>query len=186
MQALVHGIVTRLAENPAAQLHNWTILMIKDPLVNLYALPSGHIVVFQGMLDVMGRDKDKLAYLLGHEMGHVIGRHGAERVSEADLFNKTQNLIYMLAFATFGDVFTVLGLSLWAEVLRMLGGGSFSSLVRRWACLSVAGGGSEEREREEQRRRRRRRRRQGGGGGRGEEEGRGRRRKRKMRRMEGG
>lgn len=50
---------------------------IGDP--NAFALP-GKIGVFTGILEVIDNDA-QLAAVLGHEVGHVVGRHGQEQMS---------------------------------------------------------------------------------------------------------
>lgn len=42
--------------------------------------PGGKIFVFTGILPVSGND-DGLATVMGHEIAHVVARHGAERMS---------------------------------------------------------------------------------------------------------
>ena len=51
-----------------------------DPaFVNAYALPGGHIIVGQGLLELMDSE-DELAMVLGHEIEHVDLYHCAERL----------------------------------------------------------------------------------------------------------
>ena len=59
----------------------WEIVVFKDPTANAFALPGGKIGVHTGILPV-AKTPDQLAAVLGHEVGHVIAKHGAERVSE--------------------------------------------------------------------------------------------------------
>lgn len=47
--------------------------------MNACAYPDGRIMVTQGMLDALDRH-DQLAFVLGHEMTHVIKRHGYGQV----------------------------------------------------------------------------------------------------------
>jgi predicted Zn-dependent protease len=59
----------------------WEVVVFADKQVNAFALPGGKIGVYQGLLPVAKTDA-QLAAVLGHEVGHVIARHGAERMSE--------------------------------------------------------------------------------------------------------
>ncbi len=59
----------------------WEVQIIKDDTPNAFALPGGRIGVNQGMFKVAS-NQDQLAVVLGHELSHVIARHGAERVSD--------------------------------------------------------------------------------------------------------
>jgi len=59
----------------------WEVVVFRDDSANAFALPGGKIGVHTGMLKV-AENADQLAAVLGHEVGHVISRHGAERVSQ--------------------------------------------------------------------------------------------------------
>jgi predicted Zn-dependent protease len=63
------------------KVKNWEIVVFKDKTANAFALPGGKIGVHTGILPVAKTDA-QLAAILGHEVGHVIARHSAERVSE--------------------------------------------------------------------------------------------------------
>lgn len=49
---------------------------VKEPVVNAFAIPGGHIVVYQGILQKI-TTPEELAGLLAHEVSHVNGRHSA-------------------------------------------------------------------------------------------------------------
>ena len=53
---------------------------------NAFALPGGQIFVTRGMLE-LGLDDDCLAALLGHEITHVVKRHGTRLERKAALLN---------------------------------------------------------------------------------------------------
>ena len=59
----------------------WEVQIIGDDTANAFALPGGRIGVNKGMFKV-ATDQDQLATVLGHELSHVVSRHGAERVSD--------------------------------------------------------------------------------------------------------
>ncbi len=58
----------------------WEVTVFKDDSPNAFALPGGKMGVHSGMLKT-AKTPDQLAAVLGHEVGHVIARHGNERVS---------------------------------------------------------------------------------------------------------
>jgi predicted Zn-dependent protease len=60
---------------------SWEVVVFDEPSPNAFALPGGKIGVHTGMLKV-ATNADQLAAVIGHEVGHVIARHGNERVSE--------------------------------------------------------------------------------------------------------
>lgn len=60
---------------------SWEIVVFRSKDVNAFALPGGKIGVYTGILPV-AKTPSQLAAVLGHEVGHVLARHGNERVSE--------------------------------------------------------------------------------------------------------
>jgi predicted Zn-dependent protease len=59
----------------------WEVVVFRENSANAFALPGGKIGVHTGILPV-ARTEGQLAAVLGHEIGHVIARHGNERVSQ--------------------------------------------------------------------------------------------------------
>ena len=47
---------------------------------NAFALPGGERFVSRSLLELIGGERDPLAFILGHEMAHVIKRHPMDRV----------------------------------------------------------------------------------------------------------
>jgi predicted Zn-dependent protease len=60
---------------------SWEVVVFKDNSPNAFALPGGKIGVHTGILPVT-KTPDQLAAVIGHEIGHVIARHGNERISQ--------------------------------------------------------------------------------------------------------
>jgi len=67
----------------AAGLANrsWDYAVFLDEAPNAFVLPGGHVGVTVGLLSMVQND-DQLAAVIGHEAGHVIAHHAAERVSQ--------------------------------------------------------------------------------------------------------
>ena len=59
----------------------WEIQVFQDDSANAFALPGGKVGVNTGMLELAG-SADQLAAVVGHELAHVMYRHGAERFSQ--------------------------------------------------------------------------------------------------------
>ena len=57
---------------------NYTLHVINQNVANAFVFPNGKIFVFKGLLKYTETD-DQLAAILGHEIGHVVGRHFAEK-----------------------------------------------------------------------------------------------------------
>lgn len=62
----------------------WEVQVFDDDSPNAFALPGGKMGINTGMFRVAG-SQDQIAAVLGHEIGHVVYRHGAERVSQTGL-----------------------------------------------------------------------------------------------------
>lgn len=52
--------------------------VVESPEVNAFALPGGFIYVFRGLLQLVPND-DALAFVLAHEVGHVVRRHAVRQ-----------------------------------------------------------------------------------------------------------
>jgi predicted Zn-dependent protease len=81
----VNAMVQRVGSRIAAVTdlkYQWEFRVIADDKqVNAFALPGGKVAVYTGILPVT-RDEAGLAAVLGHEIGHVLARHGGERLSQ--------------------------------------------------------------------------------------------------------
>jgi metalloendopeptidase OMA1, mitochondrial len=78
----VQRIVRRLEGAANRPDLRWEVNVIEeDKTVNAFALPGGKIGVYTGIFPV-AQTEAGLATIMGHELGHVIARHGAERVSQ--------------------------------------------------------------------------------------------------------
>jgi len=82
---LVHRVGGRIIDAAGlADRHRWEITLVRDRSANASVLPNGKIVVHTGLLPVAKSDAG-LAAVLGHEVGHVVARHSAERLSQTML-----------------------------------------------------------------------------------------------------
>lgn len=52
--------------------------------INAFALPGGPVFITEALLSRLG-DEAQLAGVLGHEVGHVVARHGAQQLAKAKL-----------------------------------------------------------------------------------------------------
>lgn len=102
LQSLVDGVAERLiaaAEIPPETLR---VRMLKDPLLNAFALPNGSVYVHAGLLARLDNE-DQLATVLGHEFAHVIHRHGLrQHRSAANREAVATAVIAILAIAAAG------------------------------------------------------------------------------------
>lgn len=70
-------------------------LLSDSRTVNAFALPGGQIFITTALLQRL-ETEDQVAGVLGHEVGHVIERHSAERMAESDLFGGLGNAAVIL------------------------------------------------------------------------------------------
>ncbi len=80
IQCVTHPLLQEVRD-PTGVDH-WEVTVFEDSSANAFALPGGKIGVHTGLLKV-ARNQHQLATVIGHEIGHVIARHGNERVSSA-------------------------------------------------------------------------------------------------------
>ena len=59
-------------------------LLRDERVVNAFALPGGQVFITAALYGQL-ENEDQLAGVLGHEIGHVIHRHGAERIAKMEL-----------------------------------------------------------------------------------------------------
>jgi len=69
----------RLVAASSAPGRHIDFFVVKDPIVNAFALPGGHIGINTGLLSV-ARTESELAGVLSHEIGHVVQNHMARSV----------------------------------------------------------------------------------------------------------
>jgi predicted Zn-dependent protease len=79
---LVQCIAKELLKHVDASVYDgeWEVVVFNDDQVNAFALPGGKIGVYSGLLKV-AVNQHQIAAVVGHEIGHVIAKHGNERMS---------------------------------------------------------------------------------------------------------
>lgn len=75
-------VVAAREESPEiVEKFEWEVSLIaNDEVVNAFALPGGKMAVYTGILPV-AQSEAGLAVVMGHEIGHVIERHGTEAMT---------------------------------------------------------------------------------------------------------
>lgn len=74
-------------------------LLADAKTVNAFALPGGQVFITQALFQRLGTE-DQLAGVLGHEVGHVVHRHGAERMAKSGFI---QGLVQSVMIGSGGD-----------------------------------------------------------------------------------
>jgi len=100
LQDYVRRVGNRLAEQPEARQSgfefNFTVLNVGE--INAFALPGGPMFIYTGLLKVCDNEA-QLAGVMGHEMSHVILRHGTHEATKANFIQ----LPALLAGAVIGE-----------------------------------------------------------------------------------
>ncbi len=87
MQAFVDAVGNKLVQNSIARETPYKYefhLLADDQTINAFALPGGPVFITHALFKQL--NEAQLAGVLGHEIGHVIGRHSAERIAEGDFW----------------------------------------------------------------------------------------------------
>lgn len=75
VRCVSNGLLTIMGEKPGS----WELEIFIDDSLNAFALPGKKIGIHSGMIKFA--TADELAAVVGHEIGHVLARHGSERMS---------------------------------------------------------------------------------------------------------
>jgi len=87
-QALVDDIGNKLVSNSIAKdtPYNYEFHLLADErTINAFALPGGQIFITYALFSKL-ENEDQLAGILGHEIGHVLGKHSNERITNANFW----------------------------------------------------------------------------------------------------
>ncbi len=67
-----------------ADKFDWKFNLIRSDTPNAFCLPGGYVAFYEGILPTAA-NIDGVAVIMGHEIGHALARHGAERMSQQQL-----------------------------------------------------------------------------------------------------
>jgi len=88
--AMVNRIGTRISAVAEKPSYKWQFTVIQeDKTANAFALPGGKVAVYTGILPYT-KTEAGLAFVMAHEVAHVLARHGGERMSQQLLIQMGQ------------------------------------------------------------------------------------------------
>ncbi|MBQ9366477.1 MAG: M48 family metallopeptidase [Victivallales bacterium] len=64
----------------------WQFTVLETNIENAFCLPGGKVAVYSGIMKRM-RNEAELAFVVGHEVGHAIARHGGEKLTRSTLIS---------------------------------------------------------------------------------------------------
>lgn len=77
----LRNIGARIARGAKRQDQAWDYAVFDSDTKNAFVLPGNRVGFYKGMMDFADND-DQIAAVMGHEVGHVSGRHAQERVNQ--------------------------------------------------------------------------------------------------------
>ncbi len=91
----VNDYINRLGQNLASRSERrnipWRFYVVNDKTINAFATLGGRVYVHTGLIAATNSEA-QLASVVGHEIGHIVGRHGLENVKRAGSM-KTQGAV---------------------------------------------------------------------------------------------
>lgn len=84
---------------------NYYFYVIEDKELNAFSLPGGYIYVYRGLVDIL--DDDELAFVIAHEIAHIVSRHSIKKLQAA----MGMNLLLLATSGANSDVDFQQGLS---------------------------------------------------------------------------
>ncbi len=87
LQGYMSTIGRKLVDNSVAREtpYQYDFHLLADAeTINAFALPGGQVFITYALFSQL--NEAQLAGVLGHEIGHVIGRHSAERIAESEFW----------------------------------------------------------------------------------------------------
>jgi predicted Zn-dependent protease len=79
-QQRLQRVGMRIANGAGRGNESWEFVLFDTDDKNAFVLPGNKVGFYRGLFEMSERD-DWMATVLGHEVGHVTGRHAAERIS---------------------------------------------------------------------------------------------------------
>jgi predicted Zn-dependent protease len=99
VQEYVHGIFQKIVKTSRRPNLPYSIKIVDTKEINAFALPGGFVYLNRGLIE-WSRNESEMVSVLSHEVGHVVGRHGANAVARAA---SAQSLLTEFSRVILGD-----------------------------------------------------------------------------------
>jgi beta-barrel assembly-enhancing protease len=114
----VNSVGQRLARSSGRPDIPWHFYVVDDKSINAFATLGGRVYVHTGLLEAT-QSEAQLASVLGHEIGHIVGRHGLENVKKSQRAGLYAGLAAIAGAVLGGQA----GADLGGAVGNLIGGG---------------------------------------------------------------
>jgi predicted Zn-dependent protease len=81
LNSRLRNVGQRIAQSSGRGDQPWEFVVFDTPEKNAFVLPGNKVGFYRGLMEISDRD-DHIGTVLGHEVGHVTGRHAGERFSQ--------------------------------------------------------------------------------------------------------
>ena len=81
----VNSLGQRLARQSKRPNLRWQFFVVDDKSINAFATLGGYVYVHTGLIRATETEA-QLASVIGHEIGHIVGRHGLENVKQSQKY----------------------------------------------------------------------------------------------------
>ncbi|MEP7320631.1 MAG: M48 family metalloprotease [Saprospiraceae bacterium] len=116
-QAYVKQVGHRIEQNSAVQTsgYQYDFHLLADPnVVNAFALPGGQVFITKALFSRL-QNEDQLAGIFGHEISHVVARHGSQQMAKQELIQGVTGAAVIAA----GDYSSTQGIQMIANMIGM-------------------------------------------------------------------
>jgi predicted Zn-dependent protease len=86
-QQLVTALGAQLAKAVNDPRREFAFTVVNSAVANAYAIPGGFVFITEPLLGVCGENQDELAFILGHEIGHILCGHARNQLTASALLN---------------------------------------------------------------------------------------------------
>ena len=92
VDSYVNSVGKRVEAGSGYQGEPIEFVVLDTPIINAFSVPGGHIFVTRGLLARVNSESE-LAFVLGHEIGHLTAKHVASRISQLETSNIFSSLL---------------------------------------------------------------------------------------------
>lgn len=82
LNSSVMGTWERLVSGTPKAQEQWDVTVFDSDTVNAFVMPGNRVGIYRGIVD-LSENNDQLSSVLGHEVGHSVNKHAAQRAQRA-------------------------------------------------------------------------------------------------------